>query len=200
MTTVIYIISGILMSIGAYLIIKNRPYCMLKSPEVGLAMALYKKKFSTVQMSVEDRKKINYYEENAKKYKLGNFILFIGIPIHLLILFGNGLNTLTPLYYVSTLGLLFIFIRNSNPDPYCIRQKSASDFMETHENIYLKYINVFQKYHVKELLSKDEQLLLDDEKSYQKFFLFYVFGLIFGTTLQLLLDVWFFINNGLLIS
>jgi len=197
----LYITSGLLMLLGTYIILKYRPYCMLKGPELESAMALYKKKFLKEKLGLDGRAKYNnYYEGCAKKHKLGIFVLFIAIPVHLFIFFANSWETLTPLYYVSIVGLSLIFIQNSNPDPFCTRQKSLSDIMETSEDVYLKYIDVFQKHQKQEPLNEEEQRLFDDEKGYQNFFLFYVWGISTATVLHLLLDIWFFLNDGLMIG
>ncbi|MHB8099123.1 MAG: hypothetical protein ACYDD5_06015 [Sulfuricurvum sp.] len=64
--TPVYIISGVVMVIGAYFTIRYRPYCTLKSPEREIAMELHRKKLMNEKMSVVEVKKNTLYKKNTQ--------------------------------------------------------------------------------------------------------------------------------------
>ena len=61
----LYIISGIVMAIGAYLTIRYRPYCTLKSPEREIAMELHRKKLMDEAMSKDELERNKFYTRNT---------------------------------------------------------------------------------------------------------------------------------------
>ena len=193
----LYIISGIVMAIGAYFTIRYRPYCMLKSPEREIAMELHRKKLMDEPMSEEEKRKNEMYKYQIILYKRGNFILFIGILVHVFVFAGNGWYGLTPLYYISMICLLFVFIRNNSHDPYCTRNNSILNSQRDH---YLEYIHCYQKKEKGKILNDEEIKLYKDEQGYCIFHSFYRNILNFGVVLQLFLDVWFGLNGSLLIK
>ena len=185
------------MLVATYISIKYRPYCVLSTPEREIAMELHRKSIVGEVMSREDTKKYTSYSMRRHTYKLAKLILLFSILIHLFIFFQNGWIALSPLYYVSILALLFIFLGNNSPDPYCIRGKSAKDYMTSQDKVYLRYIAVYQKQNSKESLSSSEELLLRDENGYTKFFIFYSWSITFGVALNSILDVVFILNKDL---
>lgn len=196
----LYIFSGIIMAIGAYLTIRYRPYCTLKSPEREIAMELHRKKLMNEPMNREEIEANNLYKFKTIMYMRGNLILFIGVAVHIFIFAGNSWYSLTPLYYMSMISLLPVFIRNSSHDPYCTRNSSVLHSINSQKEHYLIYIHIFQKKEKGEILNDDQTQLYKDEHGYHIFHIVYRNILNFGVVLHLILDVWFGLNGRLIIN
>ena len=196
-----YIISGVVMAIGAYLTIRYRPYCTLKSPEREIAMDLHRKKLMNERMSRGETEQNGLYKYQTIMYKRGNLILFIGIPVHIFIFAGNFWYSLAPLYYISMLSLLPIILPSRNYfDTYCIGAMPAEYVLKSRKEYFLDHINIYQKNIKGEILSEKEFSLNKIERFQQKFFYFYRSALNIGVVLHLILDVWFGLNGSLTIN
>ena len=82
----LYVFSGIIMAIGAYLTIRYRPYCTLKSPEREIAMELHRKKLMNESMHGEEKRKNEFYKNNTKIHLRWSGILVIATWIHFFVL------------------------------------------------------------------------------------------------------------------
>ena len=118
----------------------------------------------------------------------------------MIIFVGNFWDSLTPIYYISMICLLFVFIRNSSHNPYCTRNKSSLNYMNPQKDHYLEYIRCLQKKEKSERLNDEEIQLHKDEHGYYIFHIVYRNVLNFGVALHLLLDVWFGLNGSLTIK
>lgn len=199
--TPVYIISGVVMAVGAYFTIRYRPYCTLKSPEREIAMELHRKKLMNEAMNREETEQNNLYKYQTIIYKRGNLILFIGIPVHIFIFAGNSWYSLSLLYYISMISLLPVFLPSRNYfDTYCIGAMPSEYVLKSRKEYLLDHINLYQKNIKGEILSEKEIGLNKIERFQQKFFYIYRASLNFGVVLHLLLDVWFGINGSLTIN
>ncbi len=198
--TPVYIISGVVMAIGAYLTIRYRPYCTLKSPEREIAMELHRKKLMNESMNVEEENQYIQYQSSSKKYMYGSFILFISVPIHILIFAGNEWYQLSFLYYMTLACLVPSIISGFSRSPFCHRDLPAYYLWRRESQDYLPYINAYSKKAKFRNLTNTESNLIKNDKYEIDLFLLVRFMLNLGVVLHLFLDVWFGLNGSLIIN
>ncbi|MDO9054999.1 MAG: hypothetical protein Q7U69_00465 [Sulfuricurvum sp.] len=196
----LYIFSGIIMAIGAYLTIRYRPYCTLKSPERGIAMELHRKKLMNEPMNVEEENQHMRYQSNSKMYMYGSFILFISVPIHILIFAGNEWYQLSFLYYISLVCSVPVMISGFSYTPFCHEDLPAYYIWKRESQNYLPHINAYLKKVKSIILTKEELNLIKNDEYQTDFFLSVRFILNLGVILHLLLDVRFGLNGRLIIN
>lgn len=196
----LYVISGIVMAIGAYMTIRYRPYCTLKSPERELAMELHRKKLMNKVLSEEEEKHIAYYQYSSKMYMYGSFILFISIPIHILIFAGNEWYQLSYAYYLSLSCSIPAMISGFSYSPFCHRDLPAYFIWSKDPEYYLPHINAYLKKAKSVTVTKEELHLIKNDKYETDLFLSIRFILNLGVVLHLALDVWFGLNRSLIIN
>jgi hypothetical protein len=192
----LYIFSGLLMLLGVYFTIRYRPYCTLKSPERELAMELHRKQLLDEPMSDDAKLQLDSYLSQTKKYSFGDFVMFLGVLIHIFIFVGNEWFHLTPLYFLSMFCLLPILIATSNFTPYCFIPFLGLLWKIDKEHS-LSHICIEQKKANGEQLNKDELHLYKSNQSQQKMFEYYRYSLNGGVVLHLSLDVFFALNGSL---
>ena len=205
MQIIIYQLSGILMLLGVYFTIKYRPYCTLKSPEREIAMELNRKKLLKEKISFEDKNKLSKYLTQTIKYSFGDFILFIGILVHIAIFAGNEWYNLSPLYYLSMALVVIVIVRKGYLMPFCFEPFLAM-LLWNNKETELKILNIYHKKNNGDRLDtstlktyKPEAYLYKYEEEEFKFFLFSRFSVNFGVILHLVLDTFFGLIGGLVI-
>ena len=186
-----YIISGIVMAIGAYLTIRYRPYCTLKSPEREIAMELHRKKLMNEPMNEEEKQLNIINDQDTSKYLYGDLILFIFIPLHLIPFFVDRLDSLSMIYWFSSLLLISKFIHIAD-NTFC--------FGWNFKNEGLEECVLYGKLSNGELLSIEESKKIQMDQLKLSNFLLIRFLVNFGVVLHLTLDVWFGISGSLIIN
>jgi hypothetical protein len=195
----LYVFSGLLMLLGVYFTISYRPYCTLKSPERELAMELHRKQLVDEPMSYDAKLQLDSYLSQTKKYSFGDFVMFLGVLIHIFIFAGNEWFHLTPLYFLSMFCLLPILINTSNFTPYCFIPFLGLLWKIDKEHS-LSHVCIEQKKANGEMLNQDESDLYKSNKFQQKMFEYYRYSLNGGVVLHLSLDVLFALNGNLIIN
>lgn len=195
----LYIISGIVMAIGAYLTIRYRPYCTLKSPEREIAMELHRKKLKNEACSNNENRLFEGMMYETKYYSLGDFLIVISAFVHILIFAGNLWYLLSPIYYVSLLCIITIFVAKTYFLPFCF-QKFPILLLSNMNKEHLVYLDAFWKKSHAKFLKKNELKILAEEESALHFFRYYTYIMNFGVVLHLLLDLWFGISGSLTIN
>jgi hypothetical protein len=184
----LYIISGIVMAIGAYLTIRYRPYCTLKSPEREFAMELHRKKLMNEIMSQDEIKKNELYKRNTHLFNYWSGVLAISAIVHIFILIGSiG----TDLMMVKIIIGLIIFGEHgwitgtTNGLPYCIKFFSFGGWSKAEQLSYINgyYKNIVSWYNSPIFYFKLQQ-----------------FWLILGVILNIVFDVWIGSNNFKLLT
>jgi hypothetical protein len=193
----LYIFSGIIMAIGAYLTIRYRPYCTLKSPEREIAMELHRKKLMNESMNSEEIESNNLYKYQTKRYSFGDFLLMTSIPLH--VFAGMDWFHLSPLYFLSVFFMLVIFVMPGSLMPYCFIYFTAS-FWKIKKDHALARINAYLAIFKGKILTDDEQYQYKNARANEVFFAFYRYTINFGVVLHLLLDVWFGLNGSLMVN
>ena len=187
------------MLLGVYFTISYRPYCTLKSPERELAMELHRKQLVDEPMSYDAKLQLDSYLSQTKKYSFGDFVMFLGVLIHIFIFAGNEWFHLTPLYFLSMFCLLPILINTSNFTPYCFIPFLGLLWKIDKEHS-LSHVCIEQKKANGEMLNQDESDLYKSNKFQQKMFEYYRYSLNGGVVLHLSLDVLFALNGNLIIN
>lgn len=195
----LYVFSGLLMLLGVYFTIRYRPYCTLNSPERELAMELHRRRLLDEPMNDDAKLQLDSYLSQTNKYSFGDFVMFVGLLIHILIFAGNEWFHLTPLYFLSMFCLLPILITTSNFTPYCFVPFLGLLWRINKEHS-LSHICIDQKKTNSEILNKNELYLYNNNKSQQKMFEYYRYSLNSGVVLHLSLDVLFALNGSLIIN
>ncbi|MDD5159816.1 MAG: hypothetical protein PHI47_07180 [Sulfuricurvum sp.] len=159
----LYIFSGIIMAIGAYLTIRYRPYCTLKSPEREIAMELHRKKLMKESMSEEEDKKEKEIMRANRIFGYWVRIISIAIVVHLGILFilfmRMNWHLEMPLYIVSGFLLILSHINwftNANVIfPFCLFNSKD------------KELAILEIYHQQKIgtLNLDEQQIMKNTKT-----------------------------------
>lgn len=196
----LYIFSGIIMAIGAYLTIRYRPYCTLKSPEREIAMKLHHKKLFSEVFTENEALQFTKFQAESKLYMYGSFILFISVPIHILIFAGNEWYQLSFLYYISFVCSVPVMISGFSYTPFCHEDLPAYYIWKRESQNYLPHINAYLKKVKSIILTKEELNLIKNDEYQTDFFLSVRFILNLGVVLHLLLDVWFGLNGRLIIN
>lgn len=195
----LYIISGIVMAIGAYFTIRYRPYCTLKSPKREIAMELHRKKLKNEACSNNENRLFEEIMYETKNYSLGDFFIVIGAFVHIFIFAGNSWYVLSPIYYISLLCIITVFVAKTYFLPFCF-QKFPIIVFSNKEREYLAYIDAYLKKYNGKFLKKDELKIITEEESALHFFVFYRYTINFGVVLHLFLDVWFGLSGSLIIN
>lgn len=187
----LYIFSGIIMAIGAYLTIRYRPYCTLKSPERGIAMELHRKKLMNESMNSEENHKNSVYKKNTQIYNYWSGIVLLASVVHILLLIDSSMGE--TLIAKVMIGLIIFgqstwLTGSANRLPHCIKFFGIGG---QSKNDQLNCINT---------------LMHDNTAEYNflthptKYFQLQQFSLILGIMLSILLDVWFGLNGSLIIN
>jgi hypothetical protein len=194
----LYIFSGIIMAIGAYLTIRYRPYCTLKSPEREIAMELHRKKLLNESLSSMENRLYEKLTYQTKFYSIGNFLLFISSAVHVFVFAGNSWYLLSSIYYISLVCIIPLFISKIYFLPYCFQMSIVTILSDT-KSSYLPILNSYWKKLNGKSLKKDEQRTIIEEESALKIFKFYRYSINTGVVLLLILDVWFGLSGSLMI-
>ena len=186
-----YIISGIVMAIGAYLTIRYRPYCTLKSPEREIAMELHRKKLMNEAMNRDEDYKNSVYKKNTQIYNYSSGIVLLASVVHIVLLIDSSMGE--TLMAKIIIGLIIFgqstwLTGSANRLPHCIKLFGLGG---QSKNDQINSINT---------------LLHDNTTRYNflthptKYFQLQQFSLILGVILSILLDVWFGLNGNLTIN
>lgn len=195
MAMILYIISGIVMAVGVYFTIRYRPYCTMKSPKREIAMELHRKKLTDEPMSDAEIKQHDLYQHRTKLYIIGDFILWIAIPVHIIgVLHFSQSHSL---YIVSLILIGMLYLGHRYTLPYCFKSFIASLW-----NVKDKYVleaikTYFQKTQGK-VLSDEDMAIYREEVYAKQYFEFYRYSVNSGVLLCLILDVWFSLNGSLI--
>lgn len=187
----LYIISGIVMAIGAYFTIRYHPYCTLKSPEREIAMELHRKKLINEPMSEKEEYKNNVYKKNTQIYNYWSGLILLASVVHIVLLINSSMGE--TLMAKVTIGLMIFgqstwLTGSANRLPHCIKFFGLGG---QSRNDQLNSINT---------------LMQDNTAEYNflthptKYFQLQQFSLILGIMLSILLDVWFGLNGNLTIN
>ena len=186
----LYIFSGIIMAIGAYLTIRYRPYCTLKSPEREIAMELYLKTLRNESMHIEEEKRYRGFKKETSLFTNGMRILLISTSIHIVTLIGSGLLWSMPIYGISI--FLMLPIHKYYFDPFCF-----SWVLRPSKAFIIDRIDICLKQSRSKFLHDDELKEYKSEMNNQKEFYVVSNLLKLGVITNLIFDIWFSISYTL---
>jgi hypothetical protein len=186
----LYIISGMVMAIGAYFTIRYRPYCALKSPEREIATELHRKKLLNEPMSEEEEYKNNVYKKNTQIYNYLSGLILLASVVHIVLFINSSMGE--TLMAKVTIGLIIFgqstwLTGSTNRLPHCIKFFGLGG---QSKNDQLNSLNA----------------LMNNTAKYNflthptKYFQLQQFSLMFGIILNILLDVWFGLNGSLMVN
>ena len=184
----LFIVSGLLMLVGVYLVIKYRLYCTLKSPEREIAMELYRKRLTNNKMSSKEIEKYELYRRDTKLYEIGMRILLLIAPIHILILtlIDHQFSLLSGIYKMSAMLIVPTYIYSSVP--VCF-----SWVFSVEKKTLLNTITIYLKKIKGNFLSDKEIKFYKDEQYTDKEFV--IISFLFKIGVILILDVVLMYSN-----
>ena len=190
----IYILSGFIMIIGAYLTYKYQFYCTLKSPVREDAMILHRKKLLELPMTNQENKQLTSYLLHANIASFGSFLIIIFGLVHILLYARIFDFSLSPLYYLSTLCILPIVVINGHQLPTCCQPFPAIILWKS-KNEHLESLNVYYKKREGIELNEGELNIHKMEEFSLVMFFIYKYMPIIGVILFSILDIWYGLNG-----
>ncbi len=193
-TVKIYILTGILMLIGVYFTMRYSPSCALKKDEHETEMKLHKKKLLNILKNQKEKELYESYKKSQSLYRIGTFILFSSVLIHILIVVNALDSNLSIMHYISISCLSVFYIPLATYRENCFEY---SIFASSKEND-LNGINLYFKNLNGEKLNKDESKA-NKEYQYSRNELTIVrYAINFGAISLLILDIFF--GNFIILS
>jgi hypothetical protein len=185
-----YLISGIVMAVGAYFTIRYHPYCTLKMPERLHKVFLHWKEVNNETLTRNEKKIYDEFMGHTFRHAFGDFLLIVGSLFHLAAFFTLFRSDIAPLYYVSIACIAPLFVTRTYMLPYCFQRFPAIMLWDM-KNEYQDALNAYKKKLYNDSLKPDEQKVYSFETSNRlKIYFLYRYITLFGVVMHLTIDLW----------